>query len=288
MDDSILGTLLIRSLDTDTDSPNMSTSTPEMLIAFDFDHTLIDLNSDLVLFDKLPCGQPLRPRFKELHQQGMKWTQIMQTLLAELAKQEGYGKEDVLALLRDIKMDPVLISALRQLRSSLGSALKMIIASDANTIFIGEILRANGLDDGIFDRVYTNPASWTDEDVIELEPYQPVSTPHGCRRTCNPNMCKSAILRSARHDMGLKTDVYTVFVGDGSNDFCPSLSLSAVDLVLARDAFALQKLIAAAMESTEEGADKLLASFKLWKTQRELGDVLLQLPRSASIQSAER
>ncbi|KAG4423434.1 hypothetical protein IFR04_003401 [Cadophora malorum] len=255
-----------------------------LLVACDFDHTLIDANSDLVLFDKLPYGQPLRQQFSTLRQQGLGWTQTMQTQLSNLAKQEGYSKADVLVCLHNIKMDPLLISTLQELRSSKGPSLRLVILSDANTIFIDEILKANGLREGIFDRVYTNPARWTDEDGIAVEPYQSSSSPHDCQRNCPANMCKSSILERARRELGLGENegVRTVYVGDGSNDLCPSLGLSPSDLVLARSGYRLEKLIEKAKMDSDEGTEKVKAQVKIWATQREVGDMLLQLPRELS------
>lgn len=248
-----------------------------LLVACDFDRTLIDTNSDLVLFDKLPYGQPLRQRFTTLRQEGLGWTQIMQTQLADLAYQEGYSKGDVLASMHDVKMDPVLVSALQELRASQGLSLKLIIISDANTIFIDEILNANGLGEGIFDEVYTNPARWTNTDAIYVEPYQPLSVSHGCQRKCEANMCKSNILKLARQQLGLSDDARTIYVGDGSNDFCPSLDLLHSDLVLARDEHPLQKLIDKAKLDPEEKSEKVTTQVKIWTTQQELGEMLLQL-----------
>jgi pyridoxal phosphate phosphatase PHOSPHO2 len=205
----------------------------------------------------------------------------MQTQLADLAKQEGYSKADVLACMKDVKMDPVLVSALQELRSSQGSSLKLIILSDANTIFIDEILEANGLSGGIFDEIYTNPASWIIKDAVLVEPYQPLSSPHDCQRKCPANMCKSHILKRARQELSLGDeagDVRTIYIGDGSNDLCPSLSLLPSDLVLARDGYSLQKLIAKAKNEPEEKSEKVTARVKTWTTQRELGEMLLQLP----------
>ena len=206
----------------------------------------------------------------------------MQTQLSNLSKQEGYSKADVLGCLHDINMDPLLISALQDLRSSKGASLKLVILSDANTIFIDEILKANGLSEGIFDRVYTNPAAWTDEDGIAVEPYQISLSPHGCRRNCPANMCKSSILERARRELGLdenEGELHTVYVGDGSNDLCPSLGLLPSDLVLARGGYRLEKLIEKAKMEPDEETEKVRAKVKIWATQRELGEMLLQLPR---------
>lgn len=220
----------------------------------------------------------------------MGWTQIMQSQLAELATREGYCKTDVLRCLHDIKMDPILISVLQKLYSSQNPSFKLVIASDSNTIFIDEILKANGIEEGTFDLVYTNAAIWTATDTIQVEPYQSVSSPHQCPRSCPANMCKTSILQRARKVLDLEygKKYQTVYVGDGGNDYCPSLSLSASDLVLVRDGFALHKLIEntasheSERQSSETEADgplveKVVARTKIWKTQSELGEMLQEL-----------
>lgn len=284
----------------------------QLLIVFDFDHTLIDANSDLVPFKSLSCGQPLLPRFASLRKdRGLGWTQIMQTQLAELARQEGYSKADLLACLHKVKMDPVLSRALKAVGQSQNPKAKAIIASDANTIFIEEILAANGLEKDTFAAIYTNPATWSAADELQLEPYQPVFIPHQCPRKCPANMCKTTILRRALKDLHLEDaqKPRMVYVGDGGNDFCPSMSLTAHDLVLARDGFALQKLIDKAVQDDEvvevlngqvehtaqaKGAEtsvtassdtsagsgqprKVSAQVRAWQSHEELGHILLGL-----------
>jgi pyridoxal phosphate phosphatase PHOSPHO2 len=94
-------------------------------------------------------------------------------------------------------------------------------------------------------------------------------------------MCKSNVLKIARQELGLSDNagnLRTIYVGDGSNDLCPSLSLLPSDLVLARDGYSLQKLIAKAKNGPEEQSEKVTAQVKTWTTQRELGEMLLQLP----------
>lgn len=274
-----------------------------LLVVCDFDHTLIDVNSDLVLFRQLSYGKPLLPRFISLRQEhGMGWTQIMQSQLAELAAADGYCKTDVLKCLHDVKMDPILISALQKLHSSRIPLVKLVIASDSNTIFINEILKANGFPEGTFPLVYTNTATWTTTDTIHVEPYQPISSPHQCPRNCPANMCKTSILQTARKalDLVATEQLQTVYVGDGGNDFCPSLSLADSDLVLVRDGLALQKLIdnaaSASDESERQGSgtekdppltEKVIAQTKMWKTQSELGEMLLQLVSQSQLDANE-
>jgi pyridoxal phosphate phosphatase PHOSPHO2 len=283
-----------------------------LLIVFDFDHTLINENSDLVPFRTLPYGQLLVPRFASLRkEQGMGWTQIMQMQLAELATQDGYSKQGLVECLQGIKMDPTLIRAIETLKQSETTKVHLVIASDANTVFIEEILAANGLGNDVFAKVYTNSGLWSADDVLDVQPYQPLGKPHGCPHDCPKNMCKTSILEKAKDELQLNKAVRlrTIYVGDGGNDFCPSLSLTTGDLVLVREGFTLQKLIekAAADEKREQDkpsstseppaaqqvADstgiassyvptltklpRVAAQTRLWQTHEQLGHTLLGL-----------
>lgn len=280
-------------------------ATSQLLVVFDFDHTLVDVDSDLVLFQSLPYGQCLLPCFASLREvEGLAWTQIMQRQLTALAAQEDYSKADVLKCVRNVKIDPALLAALRTLRECQTPPVTLVIASDANTVFINQILEANGVDVGTFSRIYTNGGRWSPDDVLEVQPYQSVDAPHGCPRACPANMCKTSILQRARRELGLDfiEDLRTIYVGDGGNDFCPSLSLTAGDLVLARNGFTLQKLIyggstaavrpllpadssqagvvnvdtieeAMNAESTQRNSS-VAAEVRLWESQGQLGCML--------------
>jgi pyridoxal phosphate phosphatase PHOSPHO2 len=283
-----------------------------LLIVFDFDGTLIEENSDLVPFKELSYGKSLGPRFITLRkEQGMGWTQIMQTQLAELATREGYSKADLSSCIRDVKIDPTLRRALKTLKHCQDPQTKLAIASDANTVFIEEILDANDIESGTFASIYTNSGTWSANDVLDVQPYQPLAIPHGCPRACPPNMCKTTILERALRDieLGNVEDLRTIYVGDGGNDFCPSLSLKATDLVLVREGLALHKLIdkASVDESSDDAttgshenpatsdhaqsfppgavqvpdssqlSQKVVAEVKIWKTHEQLGQLLLEL-----------
>lgn len=272
----------------------------------------------------------------------------MQLQLAALARQEGYSREGLVRCLRGLEMDGVLVRALRVLaerggdgkrrdgesdgeggagQGSVGRA-EMVIASDANEVFIHEVLDANGMAEGVFRKVYTNRARWlppsapevrdleranasidTDteesesshttgsEDVLYVEPYQPSDTPHGCSR-CAANMCKSSILVQAKQDLRLDSDrIRSVYAGDGFNDYCPALSLGPGDLLLVREGYSLDKILKRDAEDTASAATtaeddsqspktadrrKVVAEVKHWKTQEDLGRLLLALAHGNS------
>jgi phosphoglycolate phosphatase-like HAD superfamily hydrolase len=154
---------------------------PEKLrIAFDFDHTLIDLNSDLLPFqspDALPYGTKLFPDFgifvKRLGPGS--WTRTMRLQLAALSRQKGYSSEALRRVMINEKMEEVLVQALRNLagwrirgpRNEAEADVEMIIVSDANDVFINDILHGNDLDQNTFQAIYTNKASWTNQPLSD-------------------------------------------------------------------------------------------------------------------------
>jgi pyridoxal phosphate phosphatase PHOSPHO2 len=76
----------------------------------------------------------------------------------------------------------------------------------------------------LFDRITTNPATWKDDGLLEVRRrVDPEGDQHNCKVGCSPNMCKgeelSAFLKE--HEEYEKV----VYIGDGSNDFCPVVRL---------------------------------------------------------------
>jgi hypothetical protein len=151
---------------------------------------------------------------------------MMRLGLAALSRRERYRKADLEACMRAVEMDEKLVEALRVLgaqsrsidrSSAIGSEsrvdvseqdgrhreantsedsrspeaprVEMVIASDANNVFIETILDANELPSpSIFQKIYTNRASWVatpnlteeDEEILrsfDLESQQPEDQP---------------------------------------------------------------------------------------------------------------
>ena len=113
----------------------------------------------------------------------------------------------------------------------------IIIISDSNTEFINHILKVKKLDH-LVDRVFTNPAMWNEEELLIIEPYHHQES---CKLSSR-NLCKGQIMEDYLKDCG-KAFSYICYVGDGRNDFCPSLRLSSDDVVCVREGFSLQKYI---------------------------------------------
>jgi len=191
------------------------------LFAFDFDRTLIDVNVDY-WFTDLAADKPFERNSFTC------WTDYMQMIFTVI-KSRGYAKEQILAGMDSIKVSPSIKSACRAIYES--NNVDAIIISDANTLSIKRILQANGMVE-MFKDIVSNPAFFDDQGLLKIDYCQ---RDHGCSR-CPANLCKTKAL--APFKVGYDKIVY---VGDGHNDICPSLSLSSNDVVVARKGLHLAK-----------------------------------------------
>ncbi|CAM9662140.1 unnamed protein product, partial [Discosporangium mesarthrocarpum] len=110
------------------------------------------------------------------------------------------------------------------------------IVSDANEVFINNVLSHHGLNPLFNQGVHTNGGAFTEDGRLDVHPYCPVDAPHGCN-LCPPNMCKGSIVDGLlRGSSGKAERIFdtVIYVGDGGGDFCPTLRLRERDLVLAR------------------------------------------------------
>lgn len=97
--------------------------------------------------------------------------------------------------------------------------------------------------DTLFEEIITNPAEWDESGLLKVRrKVDPQGPQHDCKIGCSPNMCKGGRAEPFTVHVWLKTIVEgdeldaflarhgttfdrIVYVGDGSNDFCPVLHL---------------------------------------------------------------
>lgn len=146
--------------------------------------------------------------------------------------------DEILNCMNEISFSPGMVDLLKSLDPT---KTETIIISDANSVFINHILRHHGLDDRI-NRVFTNPAKFNDSGRLEIQMYH---VQESCTLS-TINLCKGQILESYIEERTNDNDVvftHVAFIGDGQNDFCPSLRLSHKDFVFPREGYSLVKYI---------------------------------------------
>ena len=81
----------------------------------------------------------------------------------------------------------------------------------------------------IFQEIMTNPAEFKDSGLLEINRRILASDAkqHSCKVGCSANMCKGEELEAfLERKGGRSTYDKIIYVGDGSNDFCPLLRLT--------------------------------------------------------------
>lgn len=239
-----------------------------IIVVFDFDKTIIDVDSDNWVVDSLGFTE----EFERLLPT-MPWNDLMDAMMGHL---HAHGKTlggDVAAALRAVPIDQRVPHTIRAARA-LGCDLRVL--SDANAFFIDTVLDHHGLR-GCFTEVNTNPSRADADGRLRIGPYH--AAPHGCRvGTCPPNMCKGQVLdRILREaEAGRKRVIY---LGDGRGDYCPSLRLGREHFVMPRRGFPVWDLIC-------EDPARVQAEVHPWADGAEMEATLLGLVRRVLVEDA--
>ncbi|KAI0256282.1 putative phosphatase-domain-containing protein [Lactifluus subvellereus] len=188
-----------------------------------------------------------------------------------------------------------MIRGVKTLKVATNPQTTFLCLSSANSVYISTILESKGLQD-LFTEIVANPAEWDPSGLLKVRPHVGPNGPqHNCPVGCDPNICKGDFAgfadRSTRHvwhsragiSAGNEFDAFVkhhganydriIYVGDGSNDFCPILRLRSQDMVLCRRFRALEHRIA--QEGERRG---LKCQVKYWAGAWEVEETFKQLP----------
>ncbi|KAL3618253.1 hypothetical protein CASFOL_038574 [Castilleja foliolosa] len=229
-----------------------------IMVIFDFDKTIIDLDSDNWVVDELG--------FTELFDQllpTMPWNSLM---MMKVVHAQGKTIEDIKEVLRRVAIHPMMVPTIKKAHA-LGCDMRIL--SDANIFFIETILDHLGIKD-CFSEINSNP-SFVDEDGrLRISPYVDfLKFPHGCK-LCPPNMCKGKIVERIQASFSPESKKKMIYLGDGAGDFCPSLRLKEGDYMMPRKNFPVWDLIC-------ENRSLLEADIHGWADGEELKQILLKL-----------
>jgi len=233
------------------------------IVLLDFDHTLVDDNSDT--FVPLRLEPSLQAHFRAEHARGVPWTALMDDVLGRLHA-AGHGEAALAAALCALPAHAGMQAAVR---AAAAAGAHVAVVSDANSFFIPAWLAHAGLAP-LVAAVHTNPAAFEASGRLRVQPYHARDVqPHGCAR-CPPNMCKGLIVDAIvlrGGGGGADGGARVFYAGDGSGDVCPALRLRAGDVAAARADCAMARQLLA------EG-DRLHARLVVW---RDGDDVLREL-----------
>ncbi|XP_037417914.1 inorganic pyrophosphatase 1-like [Triticum dicoccoides] len=235
-----------------------------VVVVFDFDKTIIDVDSDNWVVDGLGATE-LFDRLMPT----MPWNTLIDTVMGELHAQ-GRTLRDVADVLRAAPIDPHVVAAIRA-AYSLGCDIRVL--SDANRFFIETVLDHHGLR-GCFSEINTNPSHVDADGRLRIAPHHDFhATPHGCGLgTCPPNMCKGQVLHRIRASVTAADGARKrfIYLGDGRGDYCPSLRLAREDFMMPRKGYPVWDLIC-------ENPGLLQAEVHPWSDGKDMEETLLRL-----------
>ncbi|KAL6568217.1 Inorganic pyrophosphatase 1 [Orobanche hederae] len=238
-----------------------------IVIFFDFDKTIIEIDSDNWVVDELGATD----LFNELIPT-MPWNSLMDMMMRKLHAQ-GKSIEEIKEVLRRAPIHPRIVPAIKKAHA-LGCDLRIV--SDANMFFIETIVDHLGIKN-CFSEINTNPSYVDENGSLRISPYVDFQTfPHGCPR-CPPNMCKGMIIERIQASLAKEGKKRMIYLGDGVGDFCPSLKLREGDFMMPRKNFPVWDLIC-------ENRAILRAEVHEWTNGEDMEMILLELIEKIKIQ----
>ncbi|KAJ7680558.1 phosphatase phospho-type [Mycena polygramma] len=212
-------------------------SVQRQLVVYDFDWSMADQDTDRWVFE---VNAPDIRRWIEDTEGTIQFTDMIAQALRD-AHARGVTREQLEHALRIMPFHPAMVRAITNLKAV--GKTTFFCLSNANSVYISTILKEKGLD-AMFTEIVTNPAEWDPSGLLVLRRRVDPSGPqHACTVGCSANMCKGDELE-AFYERHAPTFDRVVFVGDGSNDFCPARRLRSQDLLLCRTFGGLHKRIA--------------------------------------------
>ncbi|MCL4142292.1 UNVERIFIED_CONTAM: hypothetical protein GTU68_043784 [Idotea baltica] len=241
----------------------MSKVEKKILVALDFDHTIINENSDTFVYQLAP-DKVIPPALKALYRKDG-WTHYMCEVFKFLHA-NSVTPDQILSCVQNT----TLTEGMEELFTSLPAQdTDFIIISDSNTVFINHILKTKGLYK-FFHSVFTNHAEFEKNGCLSVRMYHKQDK---CDLS-TINLCKGDILTKFVEERSSNAVEYSriAYVGDGYNDFCPSLRLLGCDAVFPRLNYNLIKTIP---QMEKERDLQLKANVHPWASGREILDTLL-------------
>ncbi|CAI0392127.1 unnamed protein product [Linum tenue] len=231
------------------------------VVVFDFDKTIIDVDSDNWVVDELG--------FTDLFNQllpTMPWNSLMGRMMKEI-HEHGRNIDDIVGALQRVPIHPRVAPAIKSAHA-LGCELRIV--SDANLFFIETILEHLGLRN-YFSEINTNPGFVDEEGRLRISPYHDFTkSAHGCT-LCPPNMCKGLIIERIQATIAKEGgSKKLIYLGDGAGDYCPSLKLTESDYVMPRKNFPVWELIS-------RNPMVIKAEIHEWSDGEDLEHVLLEI-----------
>ncbi|XP_078260652.1 pyridoxal phosphate phosphatase PHOSPHO2 [Rhinoraja longicauda] len=229
------------------------------LLVFDFDHTIVDGNSDTWVVRCTPRKK--LPDWLRKKYDGKHWNEYMQSVLGYIGDQ-GIKEPEIKQVMESIPYCSGMVDLLKFICQS-KDQVDCLIISDSNTVFINWILEFTNTRLA-FDSILTNPATFDEQGFLRIKNFHS----HCCPQ-CPDNLCKRKALNdfiAAQQKVGIRYKK-VIYTGDGANDLCPIESLEESDVAMVRKGYKLEKLI---NEMFERDSCPMQPFIVIWSSGEEI------------------
>ncbi|XP_065079133.1 pyridoxal phosphate phosphatase PHOSPHO2 [Ochlerotatus camptorhynchus] len=233
------------------------------LAVFDFDHTISEYNTDIVVRDLLDQSL-ISPEIKSIVR-SCGWIPFMQRIF-RLLNQNGFTPSDIKSAIRAIPEVPGLKSCIKEMAAN---NFHIIIISDSNSEFIKAWNDFNDIEKYIHT-TFTNPAKFNSNGLLEVHSFHNQTE---CSLS-SKNLCKGKILEDflEKQFNEANTEYDKVFyIGDGKNDVCPMLRLTENGYACPRDGYSCYDELNAAIAKRSEKYD---AKILRWRNGSHLANLI--------------
>lgn len=208
----------------------------KILFIFDFDHTIVERNSDYEILPLLSDNSKkiLSPKYEN----SKNWANYMQEVY-KMMKADNIGINQIKDIVENLEFNKgykELFNILRENKNKIDT----LIISGANTLFLKWAIEKNNLID-LFPLYYSNWAEPNEEFLIKIEAHHT----HDCKE-CDKSQCKRIILKNHFKNITINENQYDtykniLYAGDGTNDYCAARILREQDILFPRANFPLEK-----------------------------------------------
>ncbi|KAL8587021.1 hypothetical protein ACOMHN_023411 [Nucella lapillus] len=247
-----------------------------ILLVFDFDHTMIDANADLSL-SKLSPGGCIPDEIQSLFS-SRGWIKYMDAVFRHLHK-HSVSAQNIQRHMESLPLVPGMSELFEHFRNV--SHYDIIMISDCNSVLIDNSLKHYNFD-GLISQVFTNPAEYNTDGCLLVRSYH---VQDWCSIS-TINLCKGRILQDYIQRRSKEGKVYSsvVYVGDGANDLCPGLTLRDQDYLLPRKGFTLWKKLEKRKQAGKDfSGETVKASVIGWDSAVEIRTFLESLASGKAV-----
>ena len=233
------------------------------LVIFDFDQTIIDLDSEFSMVEKY-APDLYKEKNGDLYVKDH-WIEFNNYIYTRII-QNGFTYEDVKKHFQSLNLSPKMDELLNYLREN-KSKYETIIITGNNEQVVDLVLSSHGIKD-CFDHILCNKSILDEKNFFK---FWAVNEKYEHCEDDKPFLCKSLFFEDFIKDKKNCFD-RIFYIGDGRNDFCLSKKLGKNDIVFPRFNYSLYKIL-----FDKNGKNEVKAQIIPWKNGKDILDVLQKL-----------